>query len=100
MRIYLFDEGLARFATEPYQSPKPGNMKDIYMHLTNYAINKESEKYVPNKDDQGAGEGHKKSLKQIYADIARKEGPETGPAKVKELKQKIKDIIIKTLITG
>lgn len=57
------------------------------MHLTNYAINKESEKYVPNKDAQGTGEGHKKSLKQIYAEITRKEGPEEGPSKVKKLKE-------------
>jgi len=40
MKIYLFDEGMARFATNPYQSPKNSNLRDVYMHLTNYAINK------------------------------------------------------------
>ena len=100
MKVYLFEEGLARFATQPYQCPKPSNMKDIYMHLTNYAINKQSENYVQNKSEQGTGEGHKKSLKQIYAEIIRKEGKEEGPEKVEKLKEQIKDIIIKTLITG
>ena len=38
-------------------------MKDIYMHLTNYAINKQSDKYIQNNNEQGIGEGHKKSLK-------------------------------------
>ena len=40
MRIYQYEEGLGRFATQPYRPPKKNNMKDVYMHLTNYAINK------------------------------------------------------------
>jgi len=100
MRIYLFEEGLARFATQKYQPPKTSNMKDQYMHLTNYAINKQSKNYVPNNDASGNGDGHKKSLNQIYADIVQKEGRTKGLPKIKEMKKKIKDIIIKTLITG
>ena len=45
MRIYIFEEGLARFATIPYQEPKYGNLNNLYMHLTNYAINKNSSNY-------------------------------------------------------
>lgn len=63
MKIYLFEEGIARFATELYQSPKGSNMKDVYMHLTNYAINKNSQNYQQNDDENGNGEGHKRSLK-------------------------------------
>jgi tubulin polyglutamylase TTLL6/13 len=40
MRILIHDHGLARFATEPYIPPKPGNLKNLFIHLTNYAINK------------------------------------------------------------
>lgn len=40
LRIYLFDEGLVRFATEEYQAPTEENLKNIYMHLTNYSLNK------------------------------------------------------------
>lgn len=36
---------MARFATEMYQEIDDDNIEDIYMHLTNYAINKHSEKY-------------------------------------------------------
>ena len=46
LRIYLFDDGLARFATNPYQSAKEGDINDLFMHLTNYAINKLSSAYV------------------------------------------------------
>ena len=62
LRIYLYEEGLARFATKPYEAPKGKNLKDIYMHLTNYAINKNSNNYVQNDDENGAGDGHKRSL--------------------------------------
>lgn len=47
LRIYLFDEGLARFATAPYESASSGgDTKNLFMHLTNYAINKHSKAYV------------------------------------------------------
>jgi len=61
MRIYLFHEGIARFATTLYQEPNTQNMKDIYMHLTNYSINKNNKNFVPNDDDWGS-DGHKRSL--------------------------------------
>ena len=66
------------------------------MHLTNYSINKTSADFVHNEKADGSGEGHKKSLKQIYEEIASIEGAD----KVKEMKAKIKDVIIKTMITG
>ena len=45
LRIYLFDEGLARFATEKYKPAKRDNLDNLFMHLTNYAINKKSSAY-------------------------------------------------------
>lgn len=45
MRIYIFEDGLARLATVPYKTPAPNNMNNLFMHLTNYAINKENEAY-------------------------------------------------------
>lgn len=42
LRIYLFHDGLCRFATSPYQKPTPGNLKNMFMHLTNYSINKQN----------------------------------------------------------
>jgi hypothetical protein len=45
MRIFLHDKGLARFATEPYVAPRSSNLDNMYMHLTNYAINKNNEAF-------------------------------------------------------
>jgi tubulin polyglutamylase TTLL6/13 len=40
LRIFIYKEGLARFATEEYKTPNRENLDSLYMHLTNYAINK------------------------------------------------------------
>lgn len=37
--------GIARFATEEYQNPTNSNLDNLYMHLTNYAINKYNDKF-------------------------------------------------------
>uniref|UniRef100_A0A0A9ZD81 Tubulin polyglutamylase TTLL13 n=1 Tax=Lygus hesperus TaxID=30085 RepID=A0A0A9ZD81_LYGHE len=39
-RIYVFEEGLARFCTQTYEFPCASNLQSIYAHLTNYTINK------------------------------------------------------------
>jgi tubulin polyglutamylase TTLL6/13 len=73
LRIYLFDDGLARFATNSYVSAKDGDITDLFQHLTNYAINKLSSAYVQNENMEGNGAGvgekrcHKRSLKDIYS---------------------------------
>ena len=43
--IYLYEEGLARFATIKYDT-NIKNLKSTCMHLTNYSLNKKNEKYV------------------------------------------------------
>ena len=55
LRIYLFDEGLARFATAKYMKPDVKNMATLNMHLTNYAINKNSKEYVSAETDPNKG---------------------------------------------
>ena len=66
LRIFIFRDGLARFATETYVAPNRENMEDVCMHLTNYAINKESDKFVFNQDDQDMGIGHKRNLTAVF----------------------------------
>ncbi|GMT19416.1 hypothetical protein PFISCL1PPCAC_10713 [Pristionchus fissidentatus] len=39
LRVYLYEEGLVRFATAPY-SNSMSTISNKYMHLTNYSINK------------------------------------------------------------
>lgn len=40
LRIYIYEEGLARFATHKYESIYSANRGNRYMHLTNYSVNK------------------------------------------------------------
>jgi tubulin polyglutamylase TTLL6/13 len=65
LRIYLYDEGLARFATEQYTCPTNGNLDNLYMHLTNYAINKNNSKFVFNQNKDRDDVGHKRSLSYV-----------------------------------
>mgnify|MGYP003331996660 CR=1 FL=1 len=48
LRIFMYQEGLVRLATEQYVKPGDSNLKNLYMHLTNYAINKYSKNFVQN----------------------------------------------------
>jgi len=78
LRIYIYKEGLARFATKEYVSPIGSNLNNLMMHLTNYAINKESEDFVANEDAKADDVGHKRSLTAIFKliDEARMENPD------------------------
>lgn len=39
LKVYMYDEGLVRFATEKY-STKKNALKKRFVHLTNYSVNK------------------------------------------------------------
>jgi tubulin polyglutamylase TTLL6/13 len=91
LRIYLFKEGLARFATEAYVKPTNQNLSKQCMHLTNYAINKNSDNFVFNEDPSQDDVGHKRSLTSTFKYLADL-GHDT-----EKLWEKIKDLIIKTL---
>ena len=94
MRLYVHEEGLARFATEKYCEPNKNNLKKMFMHLTNYAINKKNPKYVYNSSVNNMASGHKRSLTSALVYIKRK------GLNVEVMKQKIDDVIIKTTLMG
>ena len=54
LRIYLYNDGLARFATEKYEAPNKDNYHLNFQHLTNYAINKFNPKF---KASNSGGDG-------------------------------------------
>lgn len=45
VHAFLANEAIVRFCTEKYEKAEPSNFKNIFMHLTNYSINKLSKKY-------------------------------------------------------
>ncbi|ETP52099.1 hypothetical protein F442_02847 [Phytophthora nicotianae P10297] len=93
LRIYLFQEGIARFCTAPYSVKNPRNR---FAHLTNYAINKRSNGFVENADDQQADAGSKWSLSALIRSLQSQQlldNPET-------LMRQIRAIVCKTIIAA
>lgn len=45
-RFYVYHEGLARFAVEPYSEATTKNARSA--HLTNFSLNKKNEKFINN----------------------------------------------------
>jgi tubulin polyglutamylase TTLL6/13 len=66
LRIFVYNEGLARLCTEPYEMPKSDNLDNKFMHLTNYAINKLSPNFIFNEEATECNKGHKRSLSSVY----------------------------------
>jgi tubulin polyglutamylase TTLL5 len=62
--IYMYEEGLARFATVKFDTSN-GDTKNSFMHLTNYSINKTSASYVSCSDDSIEDYGNKCLCKKI-----------------------------------
>lgn len=42
LEAYISNEALARFCTEDYEKPQANNIEKVYMHLTNYSLNKDN----------------------------------------------------------
>ena len=61
LRIYMFREGLTRFATYQY-NVKSKDVTKRFIHLTNFSVNKKSKKFVKNTKEEKDGEGSKWSL--------------------------------------
>ena len=92
LRIYIYKEGLARFATEKY-SLHQSKLNQKFRHLTNFSLNKNSLQYTMNIGGINDRSGSKWSLKSLRMEF------EELNINYEEIFAKIKDIIIKTLIS-
>ena len=92
LRIYLYDEGLVRFASNEYAADNE-SLSDVFMHLTNYSINKNNAAYVSNEDPE-VRQGHKWTLASLWQYFA-----ENGIDQ-KAVWERIKDMVVKTLISA
>ncbi|XP_072933523.1 uncharacterized protein [Epargyreus clarus] len=93
LRIYLYRDGLARFASVKYNDELT-SLNDRYMHLTNYSINRLSKNYTPN-EDFSACEGHKWTLQTLFHYLKTERKVDTDA-----LWNSMKDLVIKTIISG
>nr|XP_056719931.1 tubulin polyglutamylase TTLL6 [Euleptes europaea] len=89
LRVFIYKEGLARFATSAYSDPSASNLDDVCMHLTNYSINKHSANFV--RDDDS---GSKRKLSTFNKHMAEN-GYETEP-----IWKDIEEVVVKTLLSA
>jgi tubulin polyglutamylase TTLL4 len=93
LRIYVFNDGLVRFATEQY-TLNPNDLKKRFIHLTNFSVNKKSENFVDNK---GTGEGEESSSKWSFKTLRK--AYEENEINYDYVFAQVKDVIVKTLIS-
>ncbi|XP_045693097.1 LOW QUALITY PROTEIN: tubulin polyglutamylase TTLL6 [Phyllostomus hastatus] len=89
LRIFTYNEGLARFATTSYSHPCTENLDDVCMHLTNYSINKHSSNFI-----QDAHSGSKRKLSTFNKYM------ESHGYNMEQVWRDIEDVIIKTIISA
>lgn len=87
LRIYVYKEGLVRFATSDYNTDQIDNR---FAHLTNYSVNKNNPKFESVED----GKGHKWTLTAFKRYCAE------NNINFSFIWQKIKDIIVKTILSA
>lgn len=93
LKIYLYSEGLVRFACGRYDVAET-SLDDKFVHLTNYSVNKSSPRYKSN-DTTDKPKGHKWPLKCLWRYLAEEER-----VNIDVLKSKIRDIVLKAFISA
>jgi len=92
LRLYLYDDGLVRFASNKY-SNESSKVQDLFTHLTNYSINKKSSTYVSNEETEEE-KGHKWTLKTLWRHF------HANGIDHSVIWEKIKDLMIKTVLSA
>ncbi len=93
LHVYMYKDGLVRLCTEPYKQPSAENLSDHLMHLTNYSINKVSERFVANEHRDNDGEGSKRSLRWLLSWIEDRYGKD----KAESIQESIGSSVMKTI---
>ncbi|KAF5829028.1 tubulin-tyrosine ligase family-domain-containing protein [Dunaliella salina] len=91
LRIFLYDEGLARLATDSYHAPTADNLRSATMHLTNYAINRGTQSGLPQAASSSAAT--KRPASEVLQAVAH-----AGNVSKASLVNKIAAIVVKTVL--
>ncbi|CUI15229.1 Hypothetical protein, putative [Bodo saltans] len=70
LRLYVYNEGLVRFASQPYPTSDEmlhTTLRDTFRHLTNFSINKKSASYVAGDKEDGGCKWSLHALKRYFA---------------------------------
>lgn len=92
LTVYLYEEGLVRFATVRYDSSGK-NLWNPCMHLCNYSINKYHSDYIKCDDPDQEDQGHKWTLSALLRHL-KANGIDTV-----QLMQNIEEVIVKSVIS-
>ncbi|NWX94958.1 TTLL7 polyglutamylase, partial [Nothoprocta ornata] len=91
LKIFLYHDGLVRMGTEKYHPPSDSNLSQLYMHLTNYSVNKHNEHF---ERDETEDKGSKRSIKWFTEFL------ETNNLDVSKFWNDISELVVKTLIVA
>lgn len=107
LKVYLFKDGLVRLATVPYNLSKT-SLKQRFIHLTNYSVNKKAEQYVKNvntdaiacKDSTETGQAtDSQAVASKLSFVQLREEYKKMGVDFNEVFARIKDVILKTIIS-
>jgi hypothetical protein len=99
LRIYLFDDGIVRFATEPFDTDEKF-LNCLNMHLSNFSLNKKSENYSVDKEECIKGcSGSKWSLKGLL-DLLEKSFESKHENVRERVLKKIEDLVIRAIFAS
>ncbi|OXB55469.1 hypothetical protein ASZ78_012901 [Callipepla squamata] len=91
LKVFLYHDGLVRMGTEKYHPPSDSNLSQLYMHLTNYSVNKHNEHF---ERDETEDKGSKRSIKWFTEFL------ETNNLDVSKFWNDISELVVKTLIVA
>ncbi|XP_005993927.1 tubulin polyglutamylase TTLL7 [Latimeria chalumnae] len=91
LRIFLYNDGLVRMGTEKYHPPNDSNISQLYMHLTNYSVNKHNENF---ERDETADRGSKRSIRWFTEFL------QTNDYDVMKFWNDVSELVVKTLIVA
>eukprot|EP01062_Namystynia_karyoxenos_P033482 TRINITY_DN24654_c0_g1_i1.p1 TRINITY_DN24654_c0_g1~~TRINITY_DN24654_c0_g1_i1.p1 ORF type:complete len:939 (+),score=262.65 TRINITY_DN24654_c0_g1_i1:92-2818(+) len=94
LSVHIFNEGLVRLCVEDYVRPSSENIDRTCMHLTNYAINRQSDLFVFNTDAAQGDTGNKRDF-TFFNDWLRKNGHDPSV-----LWRRVDECIVKTLLAA
>jgi len=95
LRIYVYDDGLVRLATEKY-TLDPDQIHNARIHVTNYAVNKKSDQFIVN-DSPSQAFGSKWTLSTFWQYLAEtmQEGVD-----IYTIWARIQDLVTKSIFCG
>ncbi|XP_061635085.1 tubulin polyglutamylase TTLL7 isoform X2 [Phyllopteryx taeniolatus] len=91
LRIFLYNDGLVRMGTEKYHAPSEANLSQLYMHLTNYSVNKHNENF---ERDETVNKGSKRSISWFTQFL------HTNGYDVVKFWGDVSELVVKTLIVA